>query len=95
MEAWIKDISNKNCYTRFGKIIPKKETKIDIEKYFGKDVLKQLQSDLLIKVIVHNATDKEEQKKEAVKKEVEVKDFEKKETERVQEVTKTVRRRRS
>jgi hypothetical protein len=55
MEAWIQDISTKQCYTRYGKVIPKRETKIDIEKYFGRDVLTELKNDSLIKFIVNIA----------------------------------------
>ena len=68
MEAWIQDISTKQCYTRYGKVIPKRETKIDIEKYFGRDVLTELKNDSLIKVIVHNAEDLQAEKKAAAKK---------------------------
>lgn len=74
MEAWIKDIGESQCYTRFGKVIPKKETKVDVEKYFGRDVLEQLKSDKRIKVIVHNASNLQAEKKEAVKKEEVVKE---------------------
>jgi hypothetical protein len=92
MEAWIKDLSSKNCYTRFGKVIPKKEIKVDIIKYFGRDVLKELKNDPLIKVIVHNAQDKQTEKKEAIKKTEKVKEVEKKAVQRRKTVTKNLKR---
>lgn len=90
MEAWITDISNRSCKTRFGKVIPKRETKIDVEKYFGRDVLKDLKNDPEIKVVVHNAKDLETEKKEAIKKEEKVKDFVKQEEARKEEVRKNI-----
>jgi hypothetical protein len=69
MEIWIKDLTNRSCYTRFGKTIPKSETKIDMIKYFGRDVLSELKSDKNIKCIMHNAPNLEAEKKEAAKKE--------------------------
>jgi len=65
MEIWLQDLSDRANYTRFGKVIPKKETKVDMIKYFGRDVLKELKADRLIKVIVHNASNLAEEKKQA------------------------------
>lgn len=65
MEIWIKDLSSKVTKTRFGKVIPKNETKVDMIKYFGRDVLKDLKSDPEVKVIVHNASNLKEEKKQA------------------------------
>lgn len=57
MEVYIKyDNPNgyKSNYTRFGKIIPTEEKKIDLEKFFGKKdvgfVYKQLKADKNIKI---------------------------------------------
>lgn len=86
MEIWIQDLSLANCYTRFGKVIPKKETKIDMIKYFGKDVLNELKADPRIKVVVHNSVNLEAEKKEATQKESEVDLFHKAEEERIKTV---------
>jgi hypothetical protein len=70
MDIWIKDLSDRSQYTRFGKIIPKKETKVDMIEYFGRDVLSQLKSDKNnMSVIVHNSKDLDQEKKEAKQKE--------------------------
>jgi len=93
MELWIQDISTKECHQRFGKNIPKKETKIDMIKFFGRDVLAELKSDPLIKIIVHNAKDLIVEKKEAAVKEEQVQLVIEKEEERKEEVAKTRGRR--
>jgi hypothetical protein len=92
MEIWIQDISNKECHQRFGKNIPKKETKIDMIKFFGRDVLNELKRDPFIKIIVHNAQDLQKEKLEATKKEENVTMVIQAEEARKEEVTKTVAR---
>lgn len=92
MEIWIKDISTRNCYTRFGKVIPKKETKVDVEKFFGRDVLSAIKSDPLIKCIVHNAKDLETEKKAASKRELEVNIVIENEKERKKEIKKNIKK---
>ena len=51
MEVWIKYNGKSENYTRYGKAIPKKETKIDLASFFGikeeqcKQRIKDLSSD--------------------------------------------------
>lgn len=59
MEIWIKYNGEHENYTRFGKKIPKNETKIDMAKFFGiseekcNTRIKDLCSDKNIKIIKH------------------------------------------
>jgi hypothetical protein len=92
MEVWIKDLSDRSCYTRFGKEIPKKETKIDVIKYFGRDVVNELKNDKLIKVIVHNAKNLGAEKKEAEIKEEKAPEVKRKEAQRKKTVSKNLNR---
>lgn len=84
MEAYIRNKSDKNK-SRYGKVIPKYETKIDIKSYFGRDddtFIKQLMNDSDLEVnlvksagteIRQKAIDLENEKKEELRKEDEIK----------------------